>query len=342
MLAQTLAELIEKRSLSAEAMRAAMRAIMAGECHEAEVASFLTALRTKGESAEEIAAATAVLREFMVRLDCGNRDVLDTCGTGGDGQGTFNISTATALMAAACGVTVVKHGNRGVSSASGSADVFTALGVKIDAELPVVLRCLDEAGIAFCFAPRFHPAMRHVAPVRQRLRFRTIFNLMGPLANPAAAGYQLLGVGRLELLDLLAEVLARLGTKNAYLVCGNDGLDEVTLNGPTEVRHVRERTVRRLQWTPADFGLPACSINELRVENPAASADLIRAIFQGREGHAREVLLANAAAALLAAQRVNSLREGVQLARDALSKSKPLQVLDRLVQVSNSCPGGTP
>ncbi len=334
--ADILSALVDGRPLSAEAMTSAMRAIMAGECAEAEIAAFLTALRMKGETAEEIAAAAGVLREHMVRLDTGGRDVLDTCGTGGDGQGTFNISTAAALVAAGCGVPVVKHGNRGVSSASGSADVLAALGVKIDAELPIVRLCLELAGIAFCFAPRFHPAMKHVAAVRQRLRFRTLFNLLGPLANPASAGYQLLGVGRRELLDLLADVLARLGTRSAYLVCGQDGLDEVSLSGATNVRHVRAGEVRRLTWTPADFGLPTCDPAELRVANAAESAARIRAALQGEEGPARHVTLANAAAALVTAERAQTLQEGVDLAREAISTARSLQVLERLVQVSNT------
>ncbi len=334
-LAEFLSQLVEKQSLSAQAMTAAMRAVMAGQCAEAEIAAFLTALRMKGESAEEIAAAAGVLREHMTPINTGGRDVLDTCGTGGDGRCTFNISTAAALVAAACAVPVVKHGNRGVSSSSGSADVLAALGVKIDAEPQVVQRCLAEAGMAFCFAPRFHPAMRHVAAVRQRLRFRTIFNLLGPLANPARASYQLLGVSRPELLDLLADVLARLGTRNAYLVCGQEGLDEVSLGGVTEVRHVRQGQVRPLQWTPEDFGLPAQSIGCLQVENASQSAALVRAVLEGKAGPVQDIVLANAAAALLAAERIAMLSEGVTLARTAISQGRALQVLTRLVQVSN-------
>ncbi len=335
MLTDALAELVEKRSLTADTMQRAMRLIMTGECHEAEVAAFLTGLRVKGETGEEIAAAVTVLREHMVRLDPGPLPVLDTCGTGGDGKGTFNISTAAALVVAGCGVPVVKHGNRGVSSSSGSADVLSALGVKIDAERDRVHACLHEAGMAFCFAPRFHPAMRHVAEVRRRLRFRTVFNLMGPLANPAGARYQLLGVGRIELLDTLADCLARLGTANAYLVHGHDGLDEVSLGGATAVRHLENGKVRGLEWTPEDFGLPRCRLDDLRADGPASSADRVRAVLGGEPGPASDVVLANAAAALLAVERVRSLPEGVERARQAIRDGRARGVLKRLVEVSN-------
>jgi anthranilate phosphoribosyltransferase len=270
----------------------------------------------------------------MLCLECGDLAVLDTCGTGGDGKGTFNISTAAAVVAAACGVPVVKHGNRGVSSASGSADVLAALGVKIDADVETVRRCLQEAGLAFCFAPRFHPAMRHVVEVRRRLRFRTIFNLMGPLANPAHAKYQLLGVSRLDLLDTLAECLGHLGVANAYLVCGEDGLDEVTLDGSTLVRHVRAGRMASLAWTPEDFGLPRRGVGELRAASAAESAQRVRAALQGQDEPAMEAVSANAAAALLAAERVASLREGVQAAQLAITEGRAERVLDRLIQIS--------
>lgn len=335
MLHEALASLVEGRDLDREAMRVAVRAIMTGDAHEVDVAAFLTALRTKGETAEELAAAVEVLRENMVRLDAGRDEVLDTCGTGGDAKGTFNISTAAGLVAAACGVPVVKHGNRGVSSASGSADVLTALGVKIDPEIDIVRRSLREAGFAFCFAPRFHPAMKHVAPVRQRLKFRTIFNLMGPLSNPAGAKYQLLGVGRAEWLDTMAECLARLDGTNAYLVCGADGLDEVTLSGPTLVRHVQPGRVRRLEWTPEDFGLPGGDLTALHAGGPEPSAAIVRAVLAGQKGPAADVVLANVAAALLAAQRVTSLKDGVQLARQALTEGRARQLLEQVVKISH-------
>jgi anthranilate phosphoribosyltransferase len=330
MLQAALALLVERQQLPAETMRAAMQQIMQGQGTEAEVAAFLTALRVKGETADELATAVSVLRQHMVHLDHGARAVVDTCGTGGDGSGTFNISTAAALVTAACGVPVVKHGNRGVSSSSGSSDVLTALGVKVDVDASVVSCCLSETSFGFCFAPRFHPAMRHVAEVRKRLRFRTMFNLMGPLCNPAGARFQLIGVGRPELLDLLGESLRRLGTESAFVVHGEDGLDEVTLSGRTFVRQVCQGSVSALEWQPGDFGLSPGAREALLASGPKESADRIVAVLAGELGPARDVVLANAAAVLLAARRVDSLRAGVELGASAIVAGKAREVLERL------------
>ncbi len=322
--------LIDRRDVAEETMRLVMRDIMAGRCDEAETAALLVGLRMKGETAVELAAAAAVLREHMVRLETGRSDVLDTCGTGGDGSCTFNISTATALVAAAAGVPVVKHGNRAASSRSGSADVLAMLGVAVETDAATALHCLDHAGLAFCFAPHFHPALRHVGPVRRRLQVRTLFNLIGPLANPADAAHQLLGVGQQELLDPLAGALARLGTRRALLVCSRDGLDEVSLSAPTLVREVSAGRVSVWEWTPEDFGLERCRLEDLRAEGPEESAAIIRAVLDGRDGPARRVVLANAAAALLAAERVANLSEGVAQAAAALDDGRTRQVLERL------------
>ncbi len=328
---ETLAALLAHRDLSREQMGRLMRDLIAGNCGEAETAALLVALRMKGETAVEIAAAAAVLREHMVRLETERTDVLDTCGTGGDGNGTFNISTATALVVAGAGVPVVKHGNRAVSSNSGSADVLAELGVTIEGDLAYVRRCLDCAGLAFCFAPHFHPALRHVTSVRRRLRVRTLFNCLGPLANPAGAAYQLLGVGRAEWLDPLAGALAELGVRRALLVCGRDGLDEVSLSAPTQVREVREGAVAPHEWTPDDFCLEPCELSELRAEGPGESAALVRSVLEGRKGPATRIVLANAAAALLTAERVTRLRDGVDLAREVIQAGRAAEVLKRLV-----------
>ena len=328
--AETLTALVDRRDLGEGAMRAVMQDVMTGRCGEAETAALLVALRMKGETAEELATAAAVLREHMVRLDTGRADVLDTCGTGGDGSGTFNISTAVALVSAGAGVPVVKHGNRAVSGRSGSADVLAALGVAVEGDAAWARRCLDETGLAFCFAPHFHPALRHVAPVRGRLQVRTLFNCLGPLANPAGAAYQLLGVGRPELLDPLAGALARLGTRRALLVCSRDGLDEVSLSGPTLVRQVERGRVSGWEWVPGDFGLAPCTLAELRADGPEESAAVIRAVLEGRGGAARRVVLANAAAALLAAERVATPAEGVARAADAVDSGRARRVLERL------------
>ncbi len=332
--AEMLSALAERRDLTAAQMRAFMAELMAGRCGEAEAAALLIALRMKGETADEVAAAAAVLREHMVPLETGRDDVLDTCGTGGDGSGTFNISTAAALVAAGAGVPVVKHGNRAMSSKSGSADVLAALGVNVEGDAACALRCLNGAGFAFCFAPHFHPALRHVAAVRRRLGVRTLFNSLGPLANPARAAYQLLGVGRADLLDTLAGALARLGTRHALLVCGRDGLDEVSLSAPTLVREVRAGQVRAWEWTPDDFGLERCDLADLQAEDAAESAAMIREILSGRDGAPTRVVLANAAAALVAAGRVATPREGVERATAAVTSGRARDVLQRLIDCS--------
>jgi len=331
---EILADVMRGRDLSEAQVRQVVGDMVAGRCGDAETAALLVALRMKGETAEEIAAAAAVLREQMVVLETGRDGVLDTCGTGGDGAGTLNISTTAALVAAGAGVPVVKHGNRSASSRSGSADVLAALGVTIEGDMRATRRCLDEAGLAFCFAQHFHPALRHVGPIRRRLGVRTLFNCVGPLCNPAGAAYQLLGVGWPELLDPLAGALARLGTRRALLVCGEDGLDEVSLSGPTRVREVRGRQVAGWQWTPDDFGLEPCTPAELRVDGPEESAARIRDVLAGQPGPATRIVLANAAAALVAAERVATPAEGVERARAAIAGGRARMVLERLIVCS--------
>lgn len=315
-------------------MRWILGELMAGRCPTDDAAEFLLAMRTKGETAREIAWAAQVLREQMVRWQPGRDDVLDTCGTGGDGAGTFNISTATALVAAGAGVPIVKHGNRSVSSRTGSADVLAALGVKIDGDADFARSCLREAGFAFCFAPIFHPAMRHVAGVRKQLGVPTIFNCLGPLANPAGAKRQLIGVGRLALLDRIAGALAQLGTEHAFVLCSRDGLDEVSLTDATIVREVRRDAVIEHEWTAADFGLEKCPLAELSAPHAQASAAMINNVLVGHGGPAERIVLANAAAALLAADRVRSLTEGVEMARVAIRSGRALAVLEKLRQLS--------
>jgi anthranilate phosphoribosyltransferase len=331
---EVLTTLIARRDLADEQMRAIMQEMMTGRCAEPEAAAFLIAMRMKGESASEIATAAGVLREHMIRWETGRPGVLDTCGTGGDGTCTFNISTAAAFLVAAAGVPVVKHGNRSVSSRSGSADVLALLGVSIDGDALYARRCLDEAGLAFCFAPHFHPALRHLAPLRRRLGVPTLFNCLGPLANPAGASFQLLGVGRPELLDLMAGALARLGTSHALVVCSHDGLDEVSLSAPTAVRQVRGHEITAWEWLPTDFDLEPCALAELQVDSPQASAAMIRGILNGQEGPAARVVLANTAAALLAAGKVDLPSEGVRLAREAIASGKARRVLDMLINLS--------
>ncbi len=345
MLKQLSISLVDRGMLTEPELRAGLEALIRGEFQEADAAAFLTALRLRGETADDLAVGAAVLREHMIRLNTGGLKVLDTCGTGGDGAGTFNISTAVAFVVAACGVPVVKHGNRGASSLSGSADVMAALGVRIDAGPEIAERCLHEAGMAFCFAPLFHPAMRHVAELRRRLGFRTIFNLLGPLVNPARPAFQLIGVSLLDLLDRLGAALARLGQTTAQLVHGQDGLDEVTLGAPTTGRYVHDGRVEPFEWTPEMFGLPRHSIAELRIGGIAESAALVRQVLCGEPGAsatggmnrltaATDLVLANSAAALYTAKRVSSLPEGVELARAAIASGAAQRVLEGLIAIT--------
>ncbi len=325
-------QLLAGHSLPGGRVMEAVRDLVAGRVDDARAAAFLTALRMKGETAPEVAAAALVLREQMVRLVPVSGPVLDTCGTGGDDSGTFNISTAAALVACAAGVPVVKHGNRAVSSRSGSADVLRELGVPVEAGPEWAQKCLDRVGFAFCFAPHFHRGMAHVSALRKKLGVRTIFNLLGPLANPASAPYQLLGVGKPELLDPLAGAIAELGTRRAVLVCSHDGLDEVSLSAPTMVRVVQGKEYDTREWRPEEFGLGTVPLEAIKADGPAASAAVIRRLLSGEDGPARRIVLANAAAALWAAEAVPTLREGVERAAAALAAGTPRAVLEQLTR----------
>jgi anthranilate phosphoribosyltransferase len=332
--APTLSTLLERTDLGAVRMCQLMEGLLCGACGEAETAALLVALRMKGETADELAAAAAVLRDHMRPVDTGDLPVLDTCGTGGDGSGTFNISTAAALVVAAAGVPVVKHGNRAVSGNSGSADVLAALGVNVESPALASRECLARAGMIFCLATAFHPAMRSLGALRRRLGVRTLFNCLGPLANPAGAPYQLIGVGRSEWLDRMAGALARLGTRHALLVCGRDGLDEVSPCAPTLVREVRNGEVTACEWTPADFDLAPCRLDDLRADGPGASAAMVREAIEGRDGAPYRATLANAAAALLAADQVATPREGIDRASRAISSGGAKRVLAALAEAS--------
>jgi len=322
------------RDLAADEMSAVIGMMMQGRCGEQETADLLLALRAKGETGDEIAGAALAMRKHMTRIRTSRCGVIDTCGTGGDASGTFNISTGAALVAAAAGVPVAKHGNRSVTSKSGSADVLAALDVDIEAPVEVVERCLEQVGICFCFAPLLHPSMRHVAAVRKRLGVPTIFNLLGPLCNPASAPYQLMGVGRGPLRPLLAAALQRLGCQRAVVVCGKDGLDEVTLADETEVSEVTPEGVQETTWSPTEFGLPRVDLTTLRVDGPEASAALIRQVLDGQPGPARDIVVMNAAAALWTVRRVDSLRQCAALAAAALDNGAAKRLLAEFVEVS--------
>ena len=276
------------------------------------------------------------MRERVTPIPVQRTGLLDTCGTGGDGLCTFNISTATAIVAAAAGVPVAKHGNRSVSSSSGSADVLEALGVQVTLTPEQVARCIDEAGLGFCFAPLLHGAMKHAAPVRRELGFRTVFNLLGPLTNPAGAESQLLGTGQPDTARMLAEALAELGCRRAIVVAGDRGLDEVCLWGPTRAFLVENGAVAEETWQPEQFGLPACSPDDLRVDGPEASARVIQGVLAGSAGPALDIVLANSAAALRAAGAVDSLDEGVSQAREAVTSGQAARLLETLREITTA------
>ncbi len=323
--------------LSMDEMSTVMDQVMQGQCSEAEIAKLLTALHRKGETVDEVAGAASALRRHMTPIRSSREGLLDTCGTGGDRSGTFNISTAAALVTAAAGVPVAKHGNRGITSKSGSADVLATLGVNIDADIPTVERCLDELGICFCFAPLMHPSMKHVAAVRRRLDTPTIFNLLGPLCNPAGAPYQLLGVGRSDLRGCLSAALLRLGTRRSAVVCGRDGLDEVTLNGTTDVSVVANDRIEELAWQPSEFGLADTTLESLLVDGPVASAAVIQEILSGTLGAPRDIVVLNAAAALWTAQQCSDLAAGAERAAAAIDSGAARHLLKQLAKVSRSC-----
>jgi anthranilate phosphoribosyltransferase len=318
--------------LPMEQMAVVMGQIMDGAGRVTQIARLLAALHRKGETVAEVAGAAVAMRERMTPIRSGRGDLIDTCGTGGDGSKTFNISTAAALVAAAAGVPVAKHGNRGITSRSGSADVFAALGVNIEADVACVEACLAELGICFCFAPLLHSAMKHVAAARKKLGTPSIFNILGPLVNPASAPFQLLGVGRAELQPLLAEALLLLGVHRAWLVHGADGLDEVTLGGTTEVIEATGGRLLRFQWQPADFGLMPAGQEEMLVSGPEESAAIIRGILQGRRGPPRDIVIANAAAALALVGRSPSPAECAGRAAEAIDSGAARDLLAKLVE----------
>jgi anthranilate phosphoribosyltransferase len=328
---QALAQLLDGRDLSRDEARTVMGSIMSGEATPAQIAGFLIALRAKGETADEIAGCAEAMREHVLPVRPRRADLVDTAGTGGDGAKTINISTAAALVAAAAGAGVAKHGNRAVSSASGSADVLEALGFELELPAERVADSIDELGFGFLFAPTHHPAMRHAAPVRRELAARTVFNVLGPLTNPAGARAQVVGVYAPELVRTIAEVLAQLGASRAFVVHGAGGIDELSPAGPNFVCEVVDGSVRARNIDPLELGVPRCDPNELRGGSPAENAAAIRAVFAGENGGRRNAILLNAAGAIAAGGHAEGLREGLELARNAVDSGTAAARLDELI-----------
>lgn len=330
-----IALLAEGKKLPHEIAERMFQIMMNGGATPAQMAAILMGLRIKGESVEEISAGASVLRAKASPINA-PQDCIDTCGTGGDGRGTYNISTTTAIVLAACGLPVAKHGNRSVSSKSGSADVLETLGIKIDAEIPVLEKCLNELGIAFLMAPKFHTAMRHVAPIRQELGLRTIFNILGPLCNPAKPAYQLLGVYDRTLTEPMARVLKELGTKAAWVVCGHDGLDELTLTGTTYVTELKDGNIRNFEITPEEAGLPRAILEDLKGGNASVNAKAMEEALSGIDSAYKNAVLYNAGAALLIAGKVENMTDGVAMARNAIDDGAAYSLLKQWVNLSNS------
>lgn len=324
--------------------RSVLEQLLSGSVPDTEIMALLVALRDKGEQVEELVGFAEVMRERAreglraagVNVEALGRSgpLLDTCGTGGDEKGTFNVSTAVALVAAAAGVRVAKHGNRSISSRCGSADVLEALGVKIDIPLQRIPECLEKVGMVFLFAPRLHLAMKHVMNARRALKTKTVFNLLGPLTNPLGASVQLVGVYDRMRTELMARALSEVGTRRAFVVAGHDGIDEITTTGPTQISETDGATVSTREVTPEDFGLPRAMSEALRGGDPVANARLMRELLAGEKGPLRDLILANASAALVAAGQASGFRDGVARAAEVIDSGAALQKLDALVAVT--------
>ena len=332
-LPEALEQLLQGNPLTREQARDVMDQVMAGEVTTGQLAGLLIALRAKGETVEEMTGFVESMRAHATPLEL-PAGAIDTCGTGGDRAGTFNISTAAALVAAGAGIPVAKHGNRAASSRCGSADVLEALGVDITLDADGVRRCIDAAGMGFCFAPTFHPAMRHAGPARKELGVRTVFNVLGPLANPGRVRRQALGVGAAALAPLMVRVLKDLGHERALVFYGEDGLDELTTTGASRVFELKDGQVSEYELTPQELGFARSRAEDLRGGSPPENANLLRRVLDGETGARRDVVLLNAAAAVLAAGRADDWPQAVTVARESLESGRARKVLDRLVETS--------
>lgn len=336
MIQEVIRDLIAGADLSRARGRAAMEQIMSGQATDAQIGAFLVALRIKGETIDEIAGCAEVMREKATPIATVRPDLIDTCGTGGDASGTFNISTAVAFVACGAGCAVAKHGNRSISSQCGSADVLAALGVNVEATPEKVGECIDEVGIGFLFAVALHGAMKHAIGPRRELATRTVFNILGPLTNPAGAKRQLIGVFDGALTEVLAGVLRELGSERALVVHGADGLDEITLTGPTKVSELRDGQISTRQIHPGDFGLQVAAAEALKGGDAGRNAHILRAVLDGEEGPPRDVVLLNAAAAVVVGGLAEDMSTGLEVARESIDSGQARRALDRLVEVSNA------
>ena len=333
MIRESIDTVVSGQSLSMEDASLVMREIMEGEATPAQLGAFLTALALKGETTQEIAGMAKVMREMALQVKV-DGELIDTVGTGGDGKNTFNISTATAFVAAGAGLKVAKHGNRAASGSCGSADVLEALGVQIELSPEAVAQCVNEVGVGFMFAPAFHPAMRYAGPVRQEIGIRTVFNILGPLTNPAGAQTQLLGVAFPELGGIMAEVLGFLGSHHAMIVHGHGGLDEISLSGDTSVWEVRGGEVEEWTLHVEDTGLPETPIEAIRGGTKEENAATMRRVFQGEQGPIRDMVLLNSAGVLMVGDKAESIRKGVEMSAGIIDSGAALAKLDQMIEVT--------
>ena len=336
MIKEALVRIVSGDDLTADEAREVMNEIMQGQATQAQIGAFLTGLRMKGETAEEIAGCARAMRENAIEVKPKNNVVVDTCGTGGDGSGTFNISTTVAFVAAGAGIAVAKHGNRSVSSRCGSADLLQALGVNLEIRAEQVAQCINEVGIGFLFAPMLHPAMKNALGPRQEIGLRTIFNILGPLCNPANAKRQLLGVYNEDLTELMAEVLNALGAEHAFIVHGADGLDELSVTGTNKVSRVYDGQIETYYLDPQELGLPRAKLSDLAGGTSEENAAITRTLLKGERGPKRDIVLLNTAAVLIAGGKAKNLEEGLTLAAESIDSGSALRKIEQLVETSHS------
>ncbi len=336
MIKEAIDKAVKKQDLQEAEMMQAMEEIMGGVATPAQIGAFITALRMKGETVEEVTGAARIMRQKATRVNACATTIVDTCGTGGDSLNTFNISTTTAFVVAAAGIVVAKHGNRAVSSGCGSADVLEALGVNISADQDIVEECVQQIGIGFLFAPKLHGAMKYAIGPRREIGIRTIFNMLGPLTNPAGATAQLLGVYDPKLTEMFADVLKNMGTKRAFVVHGMDGLDEVTLSRETRVAELKDGIVRTYNINPVDYFGKTYPLEDIRGGDPQKNAQIIRDVLSGKNGACRDVVLMNAALAIIAGEKACDIKEGIKVAADCIDSGAAVKKLQALIEMSNS------
>jgi anthranilate phosphoribosyltransferase len=336
MIKEALSKIVSRTDLTSTEAREVMREIMQGQATPAQIGAFLTALRMKGETVDEIAGCAQAMRESAIKVEPKREALVDTCGTGGDGKGTFNISTTVAFVAAGAGLAVAKHGNRSVSSKCGSADLLQALGVNLELTPEQVAQCIDEVGIGFLFAPKLHPAMKHALGPRQEIGLRTIFNILGPLSNPANTKKQLLGVYDSNLTELMAQVLRALGTEQAFVVHGADGLDELSTTGPNKVSHLHNSHVETFHLDPKDLDLPQAKLSDLAGGTIEENVAITKGLLKGKRGPKRDVVLLNAAAVLIIGGKAKDFNEGLGLAAESIDNGSGLRKQEQLVEFSRS------